>query len=230
MKSIPLTDSITQLTRFTLVNAYLVREEDGLTLVDTTLPRNADAIIAAAAELGTPIIRIALTHGHSDHVGSLDELAEKLGYGAEILVPARDAEIMAGSKKLSTEEAAEGKLKGGWPEVKTKPTVLLAPGDRVGSLEVIPTPGHTPGHVAFLDTRDRALLCGDSFHTKGGTTVVGNFNWRFPLPTLATWSAPIALESAKAIAALEPTLLAPGHGAGLKSPGEAIAKAIADAS
>jgi hypothetical protein len=47
--------------------------------------------------------------------------------------------------------------------------VLLRPGDRVGSLEVVGAPGHTPGHVAFLDTRDRTLIAGDVFTTLGGT-------------------------------------------------------------
>jgi len=229
VKSTALTESITQVTRFGIVNVYLVREPDGLTLVDTGISTSADGIIAAAADLDAPIVRIALTHGHSDHVGSLDALAGKLGE-AEVLAPERDAVFMAGDKSLTPEEAARGKLKGGWPKVKTKPAVLLAPGDRVGSLEVVATPGHTPGHVAFLDSRDRSVICGDAFHTLGGTTVTGKLNWRFPLPAFATWSPELALESAKAVAALEPTLLAPGHGAGLRDPGAEIAQAIADAS
>jgi glyoxylase-like metal-dependent hydrolase (beta-lactamase superfamily II) len=230
VKSTRLTDSITQLTSFGMVNAYLVREEDGLTLVDAMLPRSSSGILAAAQELQAPIVRIALTHGHGDHVGSVDELAEKLGSGVEVLAPARDARIMAGDKALTAEESARGKLRGSWPVVKTRPGPLPEPGGRVGSLEVVATPGHTPGHVAFLDTRDRSVLCGDALFTKGGTTVVGKFNWRFPLPTLATFSPELALESAKAIAALEPTLLAPGHGDGVKAPGDAIARAIAAAS
>jgi glyoxylase-like metal-dependent hydrolase (beta-lactamase superfamily II) len=230
MKSTALTDSTTQLTRFGIVNVYLVREPDGLTLVDTAVFGTADGIIAAAAELGAPIVRIALTHGHGDHVGSLDALAGKLGPEVEVVAPARDAELMAGNKQLTAEEAAHGKLKGGWPMVKTKPGRLLAPGDSVGSLEVVATPGHTPGHIAFLDTRDRSVICGDALHTLGGTTVTGKLNWRFPLPTLATWSAELALESARELAALEPSLLAPGHGKGLPAPGAEIAAAIAAAS
>jgi len=230
MKSTTLTESITQLTRFGIVNVYLVREADGLTLVDTGVSTSADGIIGAAAELDAPIVRIAVTHGHSDHVGSLDALADKLGTDVEVLAPARDAKLMAGDKQLTAEEAARGKLKGGWPKVKTKPSVLLEPGDRVGSLAVVASPGHTPGHVAFLDTRDNSLICGDALHTLGGTTVTGKLNWRFPLPAFATWSPELALESARALAALEPTLLAPGHGKGLPAPGQEIAAAIADAS
>ena len=64
-----------QITRFGIVNAYLVEEDDGLTLIDTTVPRSADALRGAAAKLGRPIVRIALTHAHADHIGSLDALA-----------------------------------------------------------------------------------------------------------------------------------------------------------
>ena len=148
------TDNLIQLTKLRFVNAYLVRESDGFTLVDTTMGKSADALIAAAREAGAPIRRIALTHGHGDHVGALDELKGKLGDEVQVLMPELDARIHAGEKVV------EGKLTGSWPKLTTVPDVRLMAGDRVGSLEVVPSPGHTPGHVAFLDTRDRALIAG----------------------------------------------------------------------
>src|SRR5262249_8714566 len=74
MKTTELSPTLIQLTRFRFVNAYLVREDDGFTLVDTTLGGAADGLLAAAAQAGGTIRRIALTHGHGDHVGSLDAL------------------------------------------------------------------------------------------------------------------------------------------------------------
>ena len=53
------------LTRVRFVNAWLVREEDDFTLVDTTTGSEADALIAAAERAGGSSPRIALTHGHS---------------------------------------------------------------------------------------------------------------------------------------------------------------------
>src|SRR5690348_16411335 len=99
MKTTPVTDHITQLTRAHFVNAFLVREDDGFTLVDTTLGRGAGALITAARAAGGPIRRIALTHGHGDHVGSLDALRERLGGEVEVLMPELDEQILAGEKQ-----------------------------------------------------------------------------------------------------------------------------------
>ena len=134
MKTTPLNDHLIQLTRYGFVNAYLVRESDGFTLVDTTMPRTGAALIAAATAAGAPIRRIALTHGHGDHVGSVDELKRTLDGGVPVLMPELDARIHAG------DNVVEGKLTGSWPKLITVPDVRLAAGDRVGSLEVDPQP------------------------------------------------------------------------------------------
>ncbi len=224
MNARPVTENLTQLTRLRLVNAYLVREDDFFTLVDTTLGGQADALIDAARAGGGAIRRIALTHGHGDHVGSLDQLKERLGDSVEVLMPEVDARIHAGEKVV------EGKLPGSWPKLKTVPDVRLSPGDRVGSLEVIANPGHTPGHVAFLDTRDRSLIAADTFTTVGRPEVASHFNLRFPLAAMATWDRAQTLDSARALRALDPAVLVVGHGPALRQPGAAMDAAIARAS
>ena len=223
MKTTPLNDHLIQLTRYGFVNAYLVREDDGFTLVDTTMPRTGDALIAAAAAAGAPIRRIALTHGHGDHVGSVGELKDKLGADVQVLLPELDARILAGEKVV------EGKLTGSWPKVTWTPDVRLAPGDTVGSLEVIASPGHSPGHVAFLDARDRTLIAGDVFTTFGTTQVSNHYYWRFPLAAMATFDKAEDLRSARALRALDPALLVVGHGRAVPSPAPAMDAAIARA-
>jgi glyoxylase-like metal-dependent hydrolase (beta-lactamase superfamily II) len=219
MKAIAVTNHITQLTRLHFVNAYLVREDDGLTLVDTTMGGAAEALLAAAAELRAPVRRIALTHGHGDHVGSLDALKERLGESVQVLMPELDARIHAGEKP-------EGKLPGSWPKITTVPDVRLAAGDLVGSLQVIATPGHSPGHVSFLDTRDRTLLAGDVFTSYGKVAVTSYLYLRFPFAAMATWDKKEDVESARTLLALEPAVLAVGHGPATRGPGPAMAAAI----
>src|SRR3954470_3298084 len=190
MKTTPITENLTQLTRLGFVNAFLVREEDGFTLVDTTTSGAAGALFAAAERSGGAIRRIALTHGHGDHVGSLDALKGRLGGAVEVLMPELDARILAG------EHVVDGKLPGSWPKVTTAADARLADGDRVGSLRVVATPGHSPGHISFVDTRDGALIAGDVFTTIGRPAVSSHFS-RFPLAAMATWDRGRDLESAR---------------------------------
>jgi glyoxylase-like metal-dependent hydrolase (beta-lactamase superfamily II) len=223
VKSTTVTSNLIQLTRLRFVNAYLVREDDGLTLVDTTTGGAADALIDAARQAGGAIRRIALTHGHGDHVGSLDALQDRLGDDVEVLMPELDARIHAG------ENVVDGKLPGSWPKLKTVPDVRLHAGDRVGSLEVVASPGHSPGHVAFLDTRDRSLLAGDAFTSYGRVAIPTFLYPRFPFAAMATWDKGKTVESARALRALDPPLLVVGHGPAVRDPGAAMDAAIARA-
>jgi glyoxylase-like metal-dependent hydrolase (beta-lactamase superfamily II) len=216
-----------KITKLGFVNAYLVPEDDGLTLVDTMVPKCQKQILAAAERLGAPIVRIALTHAHGDHIGSLDALAAALP-DAEVLISARDARLLAKDMSLDPGEPHD-KLRGGYPGAQTRATRTLVPGDRVGSLEVHAAPGHTPGQVAFLDPRDRTLYCADTFSTLGGVATTAKPNWRFPLPALATWHRPTALSTARTMRALDPARLAPGHGKVVEAPGGAMDRAISRA-
>lgn len=219
--------NVNRIVRLGIVNAYLVREDDGLTLIDTMFGGSAGKIRAAAEAAGAPIVRILLTHAHGDHVGSLDALKQSLPE-VEVIISTRDARPLAKDMSLDPGEPQD-KLRGGYPGAETKPDRTVDAGDRVGSLEVVATPGHTPGHAAFLDVRDRTIYCGDVFSTLGGVATSAKVTSPLPL-ALFTWHRPTELESARAVRALEPARLAPGHGKVLESPLGAMDRAIARAS
>lgn len=206
------------------VNAYLVREDDGLTLVDTTLPHGAKKILAVAGETGLPITRIVLTHAHGDHIGGLDSLVATLP-GVEVAISARDARLLEKDLSLDPGEP-QAPIRGDLRGARTRSTRTLAEGDRVGSLEVVASPGHTPGHVAFLDSRDGTLYCGDAFSTRGGVETSARANPRFPLVVMGTWHRPTTLASARALRALNASRLAPGHGRVVEAPASAMDAAI----
>jgi len=218
---------LVQLTRYPVLfpmNCYLVTEDDGLTLVDSTMSSPADDLAAMVEQLGKELRRVALTHAHGDHVGGVSGVRQRFP-GVEVSIAQRDAPILAGDKSLLPTEP-QTDVKGYFVNVDWKPDRLLEPGDRVGSLEVLPSPGHTPGHIAFLDVRDRSLIAGDAFQTRGGIAVSGDMRLLFPFPAMATWNKPTALASAVALRALRPSLLAVGHGAAVHEPVDAMDRAI----
>lgn len=212
MKTTRITNHGIQLTRMGLINCYLVREDDGFTLVDTGLPNSADDILAAAATAGAPIRRILLTHAHMDHVGSVDALAAKLP-GISLVASERSLPLLYKpiDKSLLPGEPQDS-FGGGLPGIATPLTHTVAEGELYGSLRCIATPGHIPGHFSFLDERDGTLYAGDALITVGRLSVCGWTPWYFPLPTFVMWNKPLALASARKMLDFPIQRFASGHG------------------
>lgn len=220
MKIRTISENVIQLTRLRFVNAYLVREDDGFTLVDTGLGGAADTLLAIARRNGAQIRRIALTHGHQDDAGSLDALRKRLGSEVEISLSDFDARECAG------EHVIEGKRRGSWAKLETRPNMRMTGGERIGNLEAIPTPGHTPGHLAFLDARDRTLFAGDTFTTYWRAEIPNRAAQPFPLAAMGTQDRERIIDAARALRALDPSVLLVGHGPAVRNPGEAMDAAI----
>jgi glyoxylase-like metal-dependent hydrolase (beta-lactamase superfamily II) len=210
---------LTQLTRwprFFPVNVYLVREENELTLIDGGMKRGAKTILAETERISLPITRIVLTHSDPDHIGGLDEIRELLP-DAELLMSDLSARLISGETVL--DKAGNETSPRTRRELTTsRATGTLSEGDRVGSLEVFFAPGHKADQIALLDTRDRTLIAGDAFQTRGGLAVAGTIRWRFPFPGLATSDKAAAVDTARKLRAIEPSRLATGHGDVLESP------------
>ncbi len=105
----------------------------------------------------------------------------------------------------------------------------LPPGGAVPGLESwqwIHTPGHTPGHVAYVRARDRVVISGDAILTLKVNAWSGLLRQEQGLsgpPWYTTWDRDAARASIAAIADLEPCVLAGGHGLPLAGPGTAAA-------
>lgn len=227
MKVTRLGPHLIQMTRFSSVfpmNCYLVEESDGLTLVDSTMSSVGGDVAEQARELGKQVRRIVLTHAHGDHVGGVSGTRQRFP-NVEVSISARDEPILAGDHSLRAGEP-QGPVKGYFVKVNWKPDRTFNPGDSIRSLQVVAAPGHTPGHVAFLDVRDRALIAGDAFQTRAGIAVSGVLRPLFPFPAMATWDKPTALRTAVALRELNPSLLVVGHGDALREPDGAMAEAI----
>jgi glyoxylase-like metal-dependent hydrolase (beta-lactamase superfamily II) len=208
-------------------NCYLVTEEDGLTLVDTGPSSATPLVLRTIRRLGAPLRRVVLTHAHADHVAGLDALIAATGRDVEVIVGSREAPLLAGDFALRDGEPGPPPGPRGYACPDTAPTRLVRHGDRIGSLHVVATPGHSPGHLSLLDTRDHTLIAGDAVSTLGRPAVSGDLVWRWPFPALSTWSRDLARASARRLLEARPERLATGHGPILEDATARLREAIA---
>jgi len=156
-------------------------------------------------------------------VGSIDALLSELPT-IEFLVGKRESRLLTRDFTLDADE--RGKKLLGFPGVKSRPQRCLNDGDRVGSLQAISCPGHTPGHMAYLDVRDGSLLAGDAFTTQSGVVAAGVLKLYFPFPWVFSWNRELAAENARKLRNLKPARLAVGHGKTAESPLAAMDRAV----
>lgn len=217
MKARQIAPGTYQLTFLGFCNCYLVREDDGFTLIDTALPGSADKIMHAARQFGSQICRILLTHAHADHIGSLDKLHSLMGK-VDVAIPPREAPLLHKDLSLRPGEPQQ-KPKGSFSGATTRPTHTLTEDELYGSLRCIATPGHTPGHFSYLDERTGVLFAGDALVSIGGElNVVTNPPWFFPLAKIATWDKNLARASAQKLTGYAPKGFANGHGRYISDP------------
>jgi glyoxylase-like metal-dependent hydrolase (beta-lactamase superfamily II) len=153
----------------TRVKAHLVLEPQ-LSLIDCGYVGSRARIARAIARHGRTIselARVVCTHGHPDHAGSARELGLE---GVSILIHPADAAAL----KISWPEAFRNPSRGRvFAAMTPEPpeTVPIEDGQVLpilGGLQVIHTPGHTPGSVCLYGARDQVLFVGDTLQRRFG--------------------------------------------------------------
>lgn len=202
-------------------NCYLLVDKK-LVLIDTCMPNDGEAIIAAIKSLGhsvEDISHILITHAHLDHIGSLAAL-KKPG-SAQVVAGVKDTAYIQGQKKTWTmaREGFGGKI------FKTvlffmetftfhyEPTQVEIPCyggemlDCFGGIQVIATPGHSPGSLSFYSKERGLVFVGDALNGTGGFAVPMRFG-------CANYKE--ALRSVQQLARLDFGICLLGHGAPVK--------------
>ncbi|RAP77089.1 MBL fold metallo-hydrolase [Paenibacillus montanisoli] len=189
---------------------WVVKEKDGVTLVDAGIPAMTKGILRFIGKLQAgPLKRIVLTHGHSDHVGAIAGLLAKYPdadvYAHEIEFPYMEGREPYPRRKKAGQTVRPGLAK----PLKTNEDGgggLAA----IGSLSVYHTPGHSPGHVAYYHEQDGVLLAGDMFTSSKGRL-------RRPMP-MFTADMDEAVRSSEIVRKLRPARLEICHGGPVLEP------------
>lgn len=210
------------------VNLYLLEDERGVTVVDAAFPRTWLPLLLALEAIGRhprDVRALVLTHGHFDHVGIASRLRAE--WGVPVWVHAADRRLAAHPYRYAHERprllypivypesiGVLGAMAGaGALHVKGVPFTNPLPEHGVldvpGSPVVVPTPGHTYGHVSLHLPQHDAVITGDALVTfdpytgASGPQIVAG---------AATADSPQALGSLEALAATGARLVLPGHG------------------
>lgn len=208
------------------VHAFLIDDSDdagGLTLIDTLFDYNPVIIATQIRALGRPLsdlTTIILTHAHRSHLGGLAAL--KRLTGATVYAHEWEADIIAGERRaqsvswlpqdpLVTWHYQIGNNLGLSSHPPCKVDRYLRGGEQLGSLEIIHTPGHSPGHLAFYHRGHRVLFTGDAVVTSP------KFMGGWPAFTL---NARQQAESLRRLATYDAITLAVGHGEPIRTGGQ----------
>ncbi len=187
------------------INIYLM----GDVLVDAGTRHSGRRILRQLK--GRTVTTHALTHAHPDHQGASKEVCERLGI--PLWCGRDDVPGMEGGYFEQAEHRINRVIKWAWAGPGHPVSRPLDEGDVVAGFKVLHVPGHSRGHVAYWRESDRALVLGDVLNNMD--VVTGRRGLREP-KRIFTPDPAQNRESARRLAALEPSLVCFGHGPPLR--------------
>ena len=153
------------------VNSFVLLESDGsVTLIDCGLKGAPAKLLRALKDLGRhprDVQRIVLTHAHNDHAGGAARMVQESSADGVHAHEEDRGFLEAGQAPPITATNTIGRLVARMQDFSFAPVAVesvLADGqllDCVGGLQVLHTPGHTPGHVSLLHPGTGVLITGD---------------------------------------------------------------------
>jgi hydroxyacylglutathione hydrolase len=178
-------------------NCYLVRRSDSDRAVIVDPGDEPEKLLGAIDALGLTLDGILLTHTHFDHVGAVAPVAKATG--AEVWVPELERQVLADIMSYVP-------WQGFGPFESYEAEHTLSGGEKLElagfEIDVIFTPGHSPGHVSFSIPEEAALFSGDVlFQGSVGRTDLPGGDWPTLLESIRT-----LIESLP-----EETTVHPGH-------------------
>jgi len=197
-------------------NCFII-VRDGLTLIDTGMPRNSAKIVTYIQDVlkrkPSEINTIVLTHFHVDHVGNAYDL-KKLS-GAKVAIHEADADYLAGRKSQPLPRGGMEMITGIIFKVllglffrskPVEPDIKLRDRYIVAGLTTIHAPGHTPGSICLFDPASKILFVGDLLKFNGINIGMG------PL----AFDTGEVQQSINKIAVIDFDIMLPGHGVTLR--------------
>jgi len=190
------------------INVYAIRDGDRWVLVDTATRHARRRIMR---QLPGELDAIVITHAHRDHAGAMHAVAQKTG--APVWGSADDADALEGKAPAPTnaehrDDLVNRLFAGLWKE--HHPVARrLNDGDTVAGFEVVPFPGHTPGHIGLWRESDRTVICADTMRSINLYTGMPQLG---EMPEAFTTDVGEARRSIRKLAALEARTICFGHG------------------
>ncbi len=186
------------------LNAYLL----GDVLVDAGLPGQGAAVIRMLD--ACRVDRHVLTHPHLDHAGGSARVCRAFGLDGVACGAADLADLRAGRSPELALRSWLQPLSRALGRFTPVAGTAFVDGETVGpGFVVVPTPGHTPGHISLWREADRVLIAGDAL--MGMHPLSGRPDLRLP-PRFDQPDPAAVRASVRRLVALEPRVVFFGHG------------------